>query len=721
MRVVLKIEGMTCSACSIGLEKALKRSSKIRDVKVSLITSEAFIECDDDLTIEKIEALIENAGFHSLGDARNFDLEKEKKRLKSQIKKFTILIVLASLLMFINMFFSIIPFYINHGIMFVLSLLFLIYGSDIIKNGVKNIINKIPNMDSLVAIGVLTSFCYSTFKYFLSFKYKFNDNMFYFDSVIMVIYFVKLGRYIDFISKMKAVKDISSLLQLTPKNVIKLEKNKEVLLSIDEVKKGDILISKPGDVIAVDGIIVKGEGYLDEALLTGEGVPVKKHVGSNVIAGTINYNGYLEYKAEKIGKNSCLSEIIRLVVDASNSKSRSLKIVDTICGYFVPIVISVAILTFIYYFLIGDISFAILSMVNVLVVSCPCSLGLATPLAMVVSIGYSAKLGILIKSNEVLENVEKVNTIVFDKTGTLTSGKLEIVDYKTREKQDYRKLLKIIASVEKNSNHPIAKSFVEYAISKDIDFFDTKEFTNIDGMGVSAKIDNDYIYLGNSRLLDYLKIENTYKEEEQLYKKNKDSIVYVIINNKLVAIIGLRDKIKENTHEVICKLKNMKKRVIMLTGDNDESARLIAKSLGIEEVISNVLPSEKSDKIKELQKMDANVMMVGDGINDAPALAVASVAISVNGAVDIASNVADVILLNNNLDSIFDLIKISKKALTNIKVNLFISFFYNIIMISIATGIFRTFGIKITPTIASISMILSSLTVTYNAIRLRKG
>ena len=542
----------------------------------------------------------------------------------------------------------------------------------------------------------------------------------YFESSAIVIYFIKLGRYIDGISKDKTKEAIQKLVKITPEIAIIKVNGIEKQVTLDEIKKGDIVLSKPGEKIAVDGEIILGKAHLDESFITGESKPVTKEQGNKVIAGSINYDGYLEYKAEKIGKESTISEIVRLVIEASNTKAPIAKIADTVSGYFVPIVIIIAIITFLIYLIIGQsFSSAISTFVTILVVACPCSLGLATPLAIVVSEGLCASNGILVKKSEILENAQKTNTVVFDKTGTLTYGKLKIAQIKNYSDIEKNKLLQLVGSIESKSTHPIGKAFENYLEESKLKTLEVIEFENITGLGVIGKVEEQKLIIGNSKILQKYNIENAYiKDEEELTKKG-NSIVYIANENKILALIGVNDIVRENAKQVIKILNDNKIQTIMLTGDNKETGEKIAKDIGITKVIANVLPSEKAKTIKQFKQDNRYVMMCGDGINDSPALACANIGVSINSGTDIARDSSDVILTKNDLVSIINLIKISKKTIRNIKQNLFWAFFYNCLMIPIAMGILKPIGISINPMLASIAMIFSSITVILNASRLK--
>ena len=729
-KIILSIEGMTCSACSNGLEKYLNKQDGIKQASVNLVMANASIEYDEKkLNIDNLNEFVKKAGFKSLGEFK--EIKTEGKNKKEKIK-FIIFTILAIIFMYIAMGHMVnLPTLeiidvnrnpIGYTIcLFIFAILFIIYGFDVLKNGYKNLIHKTPNMDTLVGIGVLSSFIYSVYSMFLIIRGETHvvHNL-YFESVAMVIYFVKLGRYLDGISKDKTKEAIQKLVKITPESAtIKID-GKEKTVTIDEVKKGDIVVSKPGERISVDGKIIEGKAHLDESFITGESKPASKSKGEKVIAGSINYDGYIEYEAEKIGKESTISEIVKLVVEASNTKAPIAKVADKVSSYFVPIVILLAILTFLAYLILGyDFSESLIVFVTILVVACPCSLGLATPLAIVVSEGLCANNGILVKKSEILENAQKINTVVFDKTGTLTYGTLKISEIKNYTNIEDKKLLQIVGSIESKSSHPISKAFTEYLKENKLEFLEVKEFGNVSGYGIIGKVNNKKMIIGNAKILKSFDIENTYEDDEKNLAQKGNSIVYVVQENEIIALIGVNDIIRENAKEVIQELNKNKIETIMLTGDNKETAEKIAEDLGITKIISNVLPSEKTQEIKKLKQENKKVMMCGDGINDSPALATADIGVSVKSGTDIAMDSSDVILTRNSLDSILKLINISKKTMRIIKQNLFWAFFYNTLMIPIAMGILKPFGISINPMIASLAMVISSLTVILNTLRLK--
>ena len=729
-KIILSIEGMTCSACSNGLEKYLNKQDGIKQASVNLVMANASIEYDEKkLNIEQLNEFVKKAGFKSLGEFKEIKIEGKNKKEKV---KFIIFTILAIIFMYIAMghmvnlptfsFIDVNQNPIGYTIcLLIFAILFIVYGFDILKNGYKNLIHRTPNMDTLVGIGVLSSFLYSIYSMILIIKGDTSSiHNLYFESAAMVIYFVKLGRYLDGLSKDKTKEAIQKLVKITPERATIKVEGKEKTVTIDEVKKGNIVVSKPGERISVDGEITEGKAHLDESFITGESKPVNKGIGEKVIAGSINYDGYIEYKAEKIGRESTISEIVKLVVEASNTKAPIAKIADKVSSYFVPIVILLAILSFIVYLILGyDFASSLIVFVTVLVVACPCSLGLATPLAIVVAEGLCASNGILVKKSEILENAQKIDTIVFDKTGTLTYGRLKISEIKNYSDMKKDDLLQIIGSIESKSSHPIGKAFTDYLEENKLKKLEVKEFGNVSGYGIIGRVNNQKMIIGNAKILQNFNIENKYEDDEKDLAKKGNSIVYVVKDNQIIALIGVNDIVRDNAKEVMQKLNENKIETIMLTGDNKETAEKIAQDIGITKVISNVLPAEKTRVIKDLKEENRNVMMCGDGINDSPALATADIGVSVKSGTDIAMDSSDVILTRNNLDSILKLINISKKTIRIIKENLFWAFFYNVLMIPIAMGILRPLGIAINPMIASLAMVISSLTVILNTLRLR--
>ena len=714
-KIVLKISGMTCSACSSGLEKYLSKQKGISSASVNLVLSLATIEYDS-ISVKVIEKYISEAGFKSLGEFKKID---DLESNPSDKNKLIILGLIIIFLMYVSMYhiFGVpaIPL-INHNhpiilttFMLLVSIIFLIYGFDIIKSGIKNLIHKMPNMDTLVMFSVICSFLYSLYGYIeiLVGNYNFILNL-YFESTCMVIYFIKLGRYIETLGKDKTKSALKDLVQITPEYAILKKGEEEIKVTIDEVKEDDLLISKAGEKIAVDGIVKNGKSYVDESFITGESNPVLKCAGSKVIAGSILYDGYLEYNAKRIGKSSTISQIIEIVINATSNKSKIERLADKISGYFVLIVIFIAILTFSIHLMLGS-SFAdsLTHFVTILVVACPCALGLAVPLVNVVANGLCAKKGIFLRNGEVLEKAKDINTVVFDKTGTLTYGKLNVYKMFNYSTLTNKELLNIVANIENLSNHPIAQAF---KVKKKLN---VTNYQVIPGKGIKGSINRKTYYLGNASILKDLDITDKYNENYQKLTSAGCSIIYIVQNKKVIGLIGLRDTIRKNIQHVIKKFQDSGIEVIMLTGDNKDVAGIIASEIGITNIYADVLPQDKANTIDNLIKEGRNVAMVGDGINDAPALVKSTVGISVSDGTDIAASSSDVILMNNDISNILDLINVSKKSYRVIKQNLFWAFIYNLCMIPIAAGVFS--GINMTPMFGSIAMTISSLTVVLNS------
>ena len=571
-----------------------------------------------------------------------------------------------------------------------------------------------------MAIGVIASFVYSIYGTVKIIKGQvmYVENLYY-ESAVIVIFFIKIGKYVENKNKDKTKEALKQLMSITPNHAIIEREGKEETVTLDEIKKGDIVICKPGEKIAVDGEVIEGVTHINESFITGESVPVKREKGSKVIAGSINYEGTIKYKAEKIGKESTVSEIVRLVVEATNTKAPIAKVTDKISGYFVPTIIIIAIIAFIIWLAISkNLATAINIFVTILVVACPCSLGLATPLAIVISSGKASKNGILVKTSEALENAHKIKTICFDKTGTLTKGELTISKIYNYSNLKEKEIIEIVASIENKSEHPIARAIVEKAREENIELEQISEFQAIAGYGVSAVIKETRYLIGNKKLMVENNIGIPKEDDEEKLVTEGNSILYVAQGNKIMSLIGVKDVIKEESKKVVEDLKNRNIQVIMLTGDNEKTANAIAKQLGIEKVVANVLPNQKAEEIKKLKEQGL-VMMCGDGINDSVSLVTADIGVSISSGTDIAMDSAEVVLMNDNLEKIEELIEISKKTIRNIKQNLFWAFFYNICMVPIACGILQPFGITMNPMIAAFAMTISSLTVVLNALRLR--
>ena len=713
--IILNVGGMTCSGCSAGLEKYLNKQDGIFSASVNLVLATVKIEYDENLLdVNKLNKFIEESGFTSYGEEYN--------KNKRKPERFVLLIytVLTILLMYIsmgNMFKIKMPNIIDmhsNPIIYAVSLavitfLYFIYGFDIIKSGIKNLVNKMPNMDSLIMIGVIVNYLYSLFNMILVFRGDMNGlHHLYFEASAMTILFVKIGRFIDKNNRIKATDAVKGLVFVTPKNAVKLVDGEEKTVTINEISKGDIIVCRPGEKIAVDGIVRKGRTNINEALITGESKPVHKEIGDEVIAGSINCNGYIEYEAVRIGRETNISNIVKMVVEATNSKTEIQKFVDKVSGIFVPAIFIIAVLASILNFvIIRDISIAVNVFVTVLVVACPCALGIATPLAMVVSIGKLSKNGIFIKSSESLEILKDIKNVVFDKTGTLTNGKFSIVEKNISDEN-----MLILQSIEFNSKHPIAQSICEFSNFNKIE---VTNFREIEGYGLQADIGNTTYYVGSSKFVKEQCINNIYENDEERFLSKGYTIVYLFNNDGVLGIVGLADTVKDGVKDLIQELKNMNKNIYMLTGDNEASAKIIANEIGIDNVESNLTPKQKLVYVSNMNDDTNSVMMVGDGINDSPSLKSAAIGVSVEGGSDISADSSDIILMNSNIGIISLLLKVGKKTNRIIKQNLFWAVFYNCLMIVIATGLLP---IHINPMIASMAMMMSSLMVVFNSLRL---
>ena len=724
-KITLVIEGMSCSGCSNGLEKYLNKQEEVISASVNLVLKTASITYTNKISKKDLEKYIEEAGFKSLGE----EIKVTKK--KTSTIPLIVFGFLALLIMYISMAHHLsLPEIIkqeqNPKVYAVLLLLlttpFIIYSHDIIKSGIKSLFHLMPNMDTLITMGIFSSYIYSVASVIMILLGNNNYiNNIFFESTAFVIFFIKLGRIIVDKNRDKTEQDIKDLVRLTPKKAHLKTEDGYIDITIDEIKKDDLLICLPGEKIAVDGEIVEGSTTIDESLITGESLPSFKKIKSKVIAGSINHEGKIIYKAEKIGKDTMISEIVRLVVQSTNEKNKITKIVDKICSYFVPIIIIIAVITFVFNIIIlRDISIALVRFSTVLIIACPCSLGLATPLALVVSISNSAKKGILIKDSESLEVTSQIDTIVFEKTGTLTYGTPIVSKIINHSDKEEKEIMELLTSIEKYSNHPLATGINNYAKNNKIKASYNLTTEDLIGYGVKARDEDNVYYACNKKLLSKLDISNTYENEEFILQQDGNTIMYLVKNKKIIALIGLKDTLRKEASKLLKVLKEKNINVLLLSGDNEVTSMKIANELGLkkEEVYSGLSPKEKNKIIKELVKDGHKVMMVGDGINDAPSIKSATVGVSLNSGTEIASNAASIVIVNNNLMKINDIIKISKKTRKIIRENLFWAFIYNSLMIPLAAGLIQ--NITINPMIACIAMIISSLTVTINSLRIKQ-
>jgi Cu+-exporting ATPase len=711
-KIILEIEGMHCSTCANTIEKELSKLKGVTKVSVSFATKKAIVLYNPDkINEEKIGKVIEKLGYTPIFPEKEETLEeREKLEVKNQL-----------LIFFIGLIFTLPVFVIEtlyyspekNFLLFLLATpVQILVGYKFYKGAWFSLKAKTANMDVLVALSTLVAYFYS-----LAATFLFEGHVFYEASttVLTTIYF---GHFLENLTRKKAGEAIRKLISLKPKVATLIRNSEEVKIPLKDVKVGDILLVKPGESIPVDGKVIDGFSSVDESMITGESMPVDKKVGDKVIGGTINKFGVLKIKAEKVGKETLLAQIIRLVEEALLTKAPIQKIADRVTSYFVPVVVLISLITFsAWYFVLGSsFLFALTAAVSVLVIACPCALGLATPTALMVGMGNGAKLGILIRDAGKLEIIHKADTIVLDKTGTLTKGRPEVVEIIGK------KTLEIAAIAEKNSEHPIAQAIINAAKKKGVKIPSPEKFKVIPGKGVIAKQKNKEILVGNLALINEYKVD-TRKFEDKIFSLQERGITTIIValNKKVIGVIGVADTLKEFSKEAIQKLKKVGLEVIMLTGDNKRVADSIAKQLGIEKVLAEVLPQDKAKEIKKLQKNGRTVIMVGDGINDAPALTQADIGIAIGSGTDIAKSAGDVVLIKDDLRDVVSAIELSKKTVNKIKQNLFWAFIYNVSAIPIAAGIlYPLFGILLTPAISAIAMILSDVSVVGNSLLLRR-
>ena len=735
-KVSISISGMTCTACAAAIEKSEKKLEGIEKAEVNFANETGNFDYNPDkVSISDIKEKIVEAGYKPL-DVDMKDEEKEKiynNEIKVLGIKFIVSLIFAIPLLYIamgHMMGMYIPEFINPDYnagnfaiaQIILVIPILIAGNKFFTRGFKNLIKRSPNMDSLIAIGTSAAVLYGLFATYKIFQGEHHYSMdLYFESAGVIITLILLGKYLEAKTKGKTSSAIKKLIGLQPKKALIIVDGVEVEVLIEEIKEGDTIVVKPGEKVPVDGVVSKGTTSIDEAMLTGESLPVQKKQGDKVIGGSINKNGSIEFQATKVGTDTMLSQIIKLVEEAQGSKAPISRLADTISGYFVPIVIVIAILSGVIWYIAGaGLIFSLTIFISVLVIACPCALGLATPTAIMVGTGKGAENGILIKSGEALETTHKIDTIIFDKTGTITQGKPVVTDLITENNQELE-LLKYAASTEKGSEHPLAEAILNHAKEMNTEFLNVEDFENIPGFGIMTKIEGNTVFLGNKKLMVKNNIETSHfdKSFDRLSDEGK-TVMFLSKNDKLLGLVAVADTVKENSKRAIEELHGMGIKVVMLTGDNKKTADYIAKQVGIDDVIAEVLPNEKSDAVKFYQDKGDFVAMVGDGINDSPALAKANVGVAIGSGTDIAIESADIVLIRSDILDVVNAIKLSRATIRNIKQNLFWAFAYNTLGIPFAAGIFYALGgPKLNPMLAALAMSLSSVSVLLNALRLK--
>lgn len=751
MKMTLKIGGMHCAACSRAVERALKKTDGIEEANVNIATEKAVFNYDEKkIKYDDIVNVIVKAGYQVLGKEEDPAVVKARE-IKEQKIRLIVSAIFSIPLFYISMAPMVsfvkfpIPSFLVHHInpqVFSIVAIFLcvpvmISGYKFYTLGFPALFRGSPNMDSLVAIGTTAAFSYSIYSTVLAFMglNPHGDNLYY-ESAAVIITLVQFGKYLEARSKGKTGEAIKKLMGLQPKTATIIQNGEEKEIKISDVKVDDIVLVRPGEKIPVDGEIIEGYSSVDESMLTGESIPVEKSVGDKVVGASINKTGSFKFKAQKVGADTALAQIIKLVEDAQGSKAPIAHIADVVSSYFVPAVITIALISGIIWFIaLHNFVFSLTVFVSVLVIACPCALGLATPTAIMVGTGKGAELGILFKNAEALEVSQKINAVMFDKTGTLTEGKPYVTDIISDDKD---KLLLIAASAENGSEHPLGEAIVRESKEKNIKLLSIENFKAISGFGIETYIDNKKVLMGNDKLMnkENINIENYNSYMDKLSKEGKTPM-YVAYDNKLLGIIAVADKLKKESIEAINRLHKLGIKTAMITGDNKNTANSVAKEAGIDIVFAEVLPEEKSNEVKKLQEQGFTVAMVGDGINDAPALTQANVGIAIGSGTDVAIESADIVLVKSNTNDVVTAIELSKATMRDIKQNLFWAFCYNVIGIPIAAGVLHVFrepliassiggfltaimgkDLLLNPIFAALAMSLSSVSVVTNALRL---
>ncbi len=715
-KAVIKIGGMTCAMCVKTNEEALKKLDGVVSVNVNLGAEKAYVTYNPKLvSIADFKKAIESVGYQYLGleGEETEDLE-EKTRKKSLKEKRNRIIIgfFVSIPLMILMYLPLSwPFPMSYFMLMVSTPVFVYISYPIFIAGYRALKNKTLDMDVMYSMGIGVAFVASIFG---TFEIVLTREFLFYETAVMLATFLTLGRYLETRAKGRTSEAIKKLIGLQPKTATVIRDKLEIEIPIEDVQLNDIVVVKPGEKIPVDGIVVDGESYVDESMISGEPIPVLKKKNRNVIGGTLNKNSVIKFKATKIGKDTVLSQIINLVQEAQGSKPPVQRIADTAVTYFIPTVLTIAIISFLVWYLIlgNTLLFSLTSLISVLVIACPCALGLATPTAVTVGLGRGAELGVLIKKGEALEIPQKLTTVIFDKTGTLTKGKPEVTDI-VYNRKDKNSLLKIVASVEKNSTHPLAEAIIKKAKEEKIQFTSVLNFNTISGKGVTATFNDKKIIIGNRKLFTEKKISyKSFEKEIIKFEKQGKTVLLTSIDNKLSGLIVIADTLKETTNAAIQEFKKMGLKVVMITGDNPRTASAVGRQIGIDHVLAEVLPQDKAAEVKKLQEKGEVVAFVGDGINDAPALAQADVGIAIGSGTDIALESGEIVLVKDDLLDAVGAVQLSKKVMTRIKQNIFWAFAYNTALIPIAAGVlYPFFGITFRPELAGLAMAMSSVTV----------
>lgn len=737
--VELSIEGMTCASCVARVEKALKKVEGVQNATVNLATEQAWVQADPSVNVEDLIRAVKKAGYDAKASEKNQDEQLDKKASElDQLKKDLIISIVLALPVFIlEMGSHLIPaFYmwVMHTIgqynswllQFVLTTLVLVFpGRRFYQKGIPALWRLAPDMNSLVAVGTLAAYSFSVVATFMPQVLPEGTVNVYFEAAAVIVSLILLGRYFEAKAKGRTSQAIQHLVGMQPKTA-RIQRNGQIVeVAVAEVVSGTIVEIRPGERVPVDGEVVEGHSYIDESMITGEPVPVEKIIGQQVVGGTVNQNGTLNIRATAVGSSSVLSQIIRMVEQAQGSKLPIQGLVDKVTMWFVPAVMLIAAITFLVWFIFGPepaLTFGLVNAVAVLIIACPCAMGLATPTSIMVGTGRGAELGVLFRKGEALQLLQEAQVVAVDKTGTLTEGKPTLTDFNVQSGFERKQVLTLVASVEAKSEHPIALAIVQAAESEGINLLPVTAFNSITGSGIEAEVSGQKVQIGADRYMHQLGLDTSSFQAiaAQLGEEGKTPL-YVAIDQQLAAIIAVADPIKETTYAAIEALHKLGLKVAMITGDNRHTAQAIAKKLNIDEVVAEVLPEGKVDTVRQLQKQYGRLAFVGDGINDAPALAQADVGLAIGTGTDVAIEAADVVLMSGSLKGVPNAIALSKATMRNIRQNLFWAFVYNVALIPIAAGaLYPAFGVLLSPMFAAGAMALSSVFVLGNALRLKR-
>lgn len=744
-QIQLPIGGMSCAVCAKRVEKAISELEGVADVNVNFAAEKAFVTYNPQkVRPSAMKEAVLKAGYQPLENKGAGAEDEDRKRRENEIKTLRKKFIAAAIFAFPLLYIAMVPMIkfvslpgakmldglmMNYPLFYALLEFFLTVpvicvGYRFYTVGFKSLFQKSPNMDSLIAVGTTAAVAFSLYNTFQIAKGNFQAvHSLYFESAGVIITLILLGKMLEAVSKGKTGEAIKKLMGLAPKTALVIQNGAETEIPVEEVEIGDIIIVKPGSKIPVDGVVIEGHTAIDESMLTGESMPVDKKAGDKVYAASLNTTGTVKFRAEKVGSDTALAQIIKLVEQAQGSKAPIAKLADIVAGYFVPAVIAIAVASGIAWFIgTGDFKFALTIFISVLVIACPCALGLATPTAIMVGTGKGAENGILIKSGEALETAHKINAIILDKTGTITEGKPSVTDLICASNFTQEKLLQLVASAEKNSEHPLGQAIVRGAQEKSLALLEAENFNSITGQGIEAQIAGLSVFVGNRKMMEEknISVKELEKDADKLAEEGKTP-VFVAADGQPAGIVAVADVVKKSSRAAIESLHKMGIEVAMITGDNKKTAEAIARQVGIDRVLAEVLPQDKAFEVKKLQQEGRKVAMVGDGINDAPALAQSDIGIAIGSGTDVAMESADIVLMHSDLTDVPTAILLSKKTIRNIKQNLFWAFGYNTIGIPVAAGVLYLFGGPLlNPMLAAAAMSLSSVSVLTNALRLKR-